>query len=437
MPSPGLNLAKLLGTSSTLSANDLDLGVIKQYATFSDLPVSVADGERGYITATSNLYIYLDGAWYIMTHVNQDLTSLTGVNSTYNLATDGTPTLVIPQSTDPEGLPITYGYSVTSGSLTNGGGATAIVAQGTGDSSNYFNVIPSLNASYQGTFQLTFSATDGVNTAVTSAANFELVILPTFNYLVVGGGGSGGGRHGSGGGAGEYNEGTYTAVGGTTYNVSVGQGAPQTGSNSAGAAGFQSSIAGGALSITSGGGGGGSTYGSNSSSAIGSTGGNNTSSNPPTPSGSGFANRGGNGAAAGGGSGGGGGAGANGSNASGAFGGAGGVGKQWVDSTYYAGGGGGGSDTAHSASGGNGGGAAGGRNQGTAAVAHKGGGGGGGRGAAWGGNPGGAGGSGIIKIRLDASVDQPTVTGNPTITTVGSYKFYQWIYGSSGTFYWT
>jgi len=173
MPSPGLNLAKLLGTSSVLSPSDLDLGVIKQYATFADLPTSVEDGERGYITDTSNLYIYLDGGWYIMTHVNQDLTSLTGVSSTYNLATDGTPTLVIPQSTDPEGLPITYGYSVTSGSLTNGGGATAIVTQGTGDSSNYFNVIPTLNASYQGTFQLTFSATDGVNTAVTSAANFQ------------------------------------------------------------------------------------------------------------------------------------------------------------------------------------------------------------------------------------------------------------------------
>ena len=436
MPSPGLNLAKLLGTSSVLSPSDLDLGVIKQYATFADLPTSVADGERGYITDTSNLYIYLDGGWYIMTHVNQDLTSLTGVNSTYNLATDGTPTLVIPQSTDPEGFPITYGYAVTSGSLTNGGGATATVTQGTGDSSNYFNIIPTLNASYQGTFQLTFSATDGVNTAVTSAADFELVILPTFNYLVVGGGGSGGGRHGSGGGAGEYNEGTYEAVGGTTYNVSVGAGGPQTGSNSAGSAGFQSSLSGGSFNITSGGGGGGSTYASNSSSAIGSTGGNNTTSNPPTPSGSGFANRGGTGVV-GAGSGGGGGAGAVGSNASGSQGGAGGVGKQWVDSSYYAGGGGGGSDTNHTASGGNGGGGNGGRNSGSAASAHTGGGGGGGRGASWGGNPGGAGGSGIIKIRIDSSADQPTVTGNPTITTVGSYKFYQWIYGSSGTFYWT
>ena len=59
MPSPGLNLAKLLGTSSVLSPSDLDLGVIKQYATFADLPTSVADGERGYITDTSDLYIYL------------------------------------------------------------------------------------------------------------------------------------------------------------------------------------------------------------------------------------------------------------------------------------------------------------------------------------------------------------------------------------------
>jgi len=67
---------------------------------------------------------------------------------------------------DPEDIPLTYGYSVTGGSL-NG----STVTQGTGSNSNVFTVTP--HASQDATFTLTFTASDGINQA-TSANAFSL-----------------------------------------------------------------------------------------------------------------------------------------------------------------------------------------------------------------------------------------------------------------------
>ncbi|MDB4347911.1 FG-GAP repeat protein, partial [bacterium] len=77
-------------------------------------------------------------------------------------------------STDPEGFPLTWSYAVTTGSLTNGGGATATVSQ----ADNVFTITPTTTETYAGSFSITFSATDGTN-AVTAISAFTL----TFGYL--------------------------------------------------------------------------------------------------------------------------------------------------------------------------------------------------------------------------------------------------------------
>jgi len=88
----------------------------------------------------------------------------------FSFATDGTPLVVTVDATDPEGFPLTYSYSVTSGAL----GTTATVVQGTGAQSNEFTLTPGTNDPADvGTFELTFSVTDGVGTS-TSTAEFSL-----------------------------------------------------------------------------------------------------------------------------------------------------------------------------------------------------------------------------------------------------------------------
>ena len=85
------------------------------------------------------------------------------------MATDQTATVITITAADPEDVPLTYGYSVTSGSL-NG----STVAQGTGSNTNVFTVTP--HASQDATFTLTFTASDGINQA-TSANVFSLSFI--------------------------------------------------------------------------------------------------------------------------------------------------------------------------------------------------------------------------------------------------------------------
>ena len=136
------------------------------YANIAALPTSGTAGDMAYVTATNRLYIWTGTGWYNIALINNNPT-ISGVNATYNLAIDGTATVITITATDPEGLPITYSIaSDTSGN-------TATVTQGTGASTNVFTITPSTNDAHAGTFSLTFRASDGVNIA-SAAASFTL-----------------------------------------------------------------------------------------------------------------------------------------------------------------------------------------------------------------------------------------------------------------------
>jgi hypothetical protein len=247
----------------------------------------------------------------------------------------------------------------------------------------------------------------------------------TCDYLVIAGGGGGGVHHGGGGGAGGLRS-TIGATGGggtlesavsfasaTPYTITIGGGGAGSTSNSArGTSGVNSSIIGGAISISSTGGGGG---GSRLTQTTGATGGSGGGAGYDSTPGAGTSNQGFGGGTdtgptygAGGGGGGAGAAGAR-SGAGSAVGGAGGIGvlitALAVTGTglrnYYAGGGGGGGqDSGGFGLGGEGGGGNGTNRATTGAVgiANTGGGGGGGGYDGVAGN-GGAGGSGLVIIR--------------------------------------
>ncbi|MAJ43735.1 MAG: hypothetical protein CBC83_02360 [Flavobacteriales bacterium TMED123] len=109
--------------------------------------------------------------WFVIATVtNASPTSISGVDATYTFAQDGTPTVITAVSSDPEGLPITWNYAVTSGSL----GSIATISQ----SDNVFTITPSTLEANAGTFSLTFSATDNINGAVTAVSAFTLSFSP-------------------------------------------------------------------------------------------------------------------------------------------------------------------------------------------------------------------------------------------------------------------
>ena len=154
------------------------------YATADLLPLSGnSAGDMAYVTATNRFYINNGSGWYSvgLVNTNPNITSVqdAGSNTTpFILTTDGTATVITITAADPEEVPLIYGYSVTTGSLTNGGGVTATVSQ----ANNVFTVTPTTTEAYAGNFTLTFTASDGINQA-TSANAFQLAFAADWANL--------------------------------------------------------------------------------------------------------------------------------------------------------------------------------------------------------------------------------------------------------------
>jgi len=133
------------------------------YATAADLPLSGnTAGDQAYVTATNRLYLWTGTGWHNIALINTSPTITTGGDAAYTLAGDGTATVITLAATDPEEVPITWSYAVTTGSL----GSTATVSQ----SGNVFTITPSTVEANAGTFSLTFTASDGVNTDTSTSA---------------------------------------------------------------------------------------------------------------------------------------------------------------------------------------------------------------------------------------------------------------------------
>jgi hypothetical protein len=172
-------LSNPVGLKGPTGAAGSDGSSVSIYATIDNLPLAGnTAGDQAYVTAVNRFYIFNGTGWYSISLVNTNpnITSVADASSNttpFTLSTDGSASVITITATDPEDVPLTYTYSVTSGSLSNGGGTTATVVQGTGSNTNKFTVTPSTTEAYAGTFSLTFTASDGINTA-TSANSFTL-----------------------------------------------------------------------------------------------------------------------------------------------------------------------------------------------------------------------------------------------------------------------
>lgn len=154
-------LEKTLNVSS-------DSAGTKTYATASDLPITgVEAGTHAYVESVQQFYVFTGAAWFMIPASNQ-APVITQQGGDHMLATDGTPTEVVLDGNDPDGFPVIWEHSVNYGTQGN----SAIAQNG-----NTFTITPSTIASDNGTFGVTFTATDGVDTA-SSISYFTLAFEP-------------------------------------------------------------------------------------------------------------------------------------------------------------------------------------------------------------------------------------------------------------------
>jgi len=163
------NATKGYWESSEVSSGGASIDVLADMTALI-AATGMSNGDQAFVTGNNNLYIYSGTGWYKVATVQNDAPSaITGVNGTYELAIDGTPTVITAVSTDPEGFPLTWSYSTT------GLGGIATVSQ----ADNVFTITPSTTEADAGTFSLTLNATDGVNGAVSTNTSITLQFFIT------------------------------------------------------------------------------------------------------------------------------------------------------------------------------------------------------------------------------------------------------------------
>lgn len=153
---------------------------------------SPSTGDQAFNTDSNALYMWNGTSWIKVSLINNNPNITGGYSSSYTFAKDGTPIVITLVGSDPEGIPLTWSYEVTSGSLTNGGGTTATVAQ----NENVFTITPTTTEAYEGSFTITFKASDGINIG-TAVSSFSLIFGLSFsddfstntlsNYTIVSG----------------------------------------------------------------------------------------------------------------------------------------------------------------------------------------------------------------------------------------------------------
>jgi len=143
------------------------------YTTIAELPLSGNDdGSLAFVSGNNRLYIWNGAGWFNIAMINTSPSITTGPDASYAFAVDGTPIILTLVAEDPEGVPITWSYAVTTGSI----GSTATVGQ----SDNVFTITPSTSEADIGAFGITFTASDGINLA-TAASSFSLSFGPDWS----------------------------------------------------------------------------------------------------------------------------------------------------------------------------------------------------------------------------------------------------------------
>jgi hypothetical protein len=160
--------------SGSVSLSDATKGIVN-YANQAALPATANQGALAYVIDTKRLYVWNGSLWFLMftaVGVNNAPLISVGPEIGYVLSTTGTPTVLTLAATDPEGSSISWTYAITSGSAS----PTATITQ----SNNVFTITPSTNTANGGSFEMTITASDGLN--LVNAKTFFRLRFTTEDY---------------------------------------------------------------------------------------------------------------------------------------------------------------------------------------------------------------------------------------------------------------
>jgi hypothetical protein len=211
----------------------------------SNLPLTgVTAGSMAMVLDVNKLYVNNGQGWYFISLINTSPSITGGIDPNYTLDKTGVPTVITVIAEDPEGVPLTYTHSAPTL------GNTAVITQ----NNNAFIVTPSILESDAGAFDLTISASDGINIAAQTTqmslsfpppnAGVIFTTVGTHSWtvptgiteisilMIGGGGGSGTGPATSswdssgfsGGGGGSHYRNSISVFPGDVLTVSVGAG---------------------------------------------------------------------------------------------------------------------------------------------------------------------------------------------------------------------
>jgi len=158
--------------STALSSSNV-AGKSLVFSTIAQLPLSGNEaGSIAYVQSNGRLYIWNNG-WYSIGIVNSSPIVTGNYDPFTAFEKDGTPLVLELEATDPEGIPLTWSYSITKGTL----GDTATITQ----DDNIFTITPSQNESDEGEFEITFAVSDGV--AITALPlTFRLIFKDNWRH---------------------------------------------------------------------------------------------------------------------------------------------------------------------------------------------------------------------------------------------------------------
>tara|TARA_B100001248_G_scaffold248778_1_gene221373 strand:+ start:2575 stop:3783 length:1209 start_codon:yes stop_codon:yes gene_type:complete len=225
--------------------------------TATDFPASPSNGD----THAGFTYNSTTGAWESSASGSTEPpVIITEPPTSTQTLTGGATSTVTMLAQDPDGFNVTYGiaYKTAGNTRPSQLSTDPSINQTTG----VYTFTASNNSAHAGNFRARLSASDGVS-YTTRLVDFELNFNVAIELLLIAGGGGGNDNAGGGGGAGGLVLNTsYTALGGTAYNIVVGTGgSAQQVQGTRGDAGADSTFSqGSTLVYTATGGGGGGPY---------------------------------------------------------------------------------------------------------------------------------------------------------------------------------
>lgn len=163
------------GFTAAFNQDVSNAGIVTIYDSTGQLPLSGnTAGDQVFVLSTSRLYIYNGSGWYNVAVVNNSPTIISvqdsdGGTTPFTLSSDGIATTITIVAQDSDGEPITYSYSADSDF-----GGLASISQ----DSSVFTITPfSQDSATTTSGTVTFTTTDGINTANSGAQTFILQFL--------------------------------------------------------------------------------------------------------------------------------------------------------------------------------------------------------------------------------------------------------------------